>query len=478
MGCNRAKSVNTLKCRAEPRELPHLHRVASLRQRIGLRLAALLGISAYVGDPESYASDVLGAAQSRRLGPGGTQPIVRSQVRWYLDELEGAIYEADLGQIGTAARLMRAARTDGVVSGVLSTRTAGLVRLPRRISGRDDIVSELDRSTLTGRPLFDELAPASELAALAADGILIGVGVGELLPVPGRDHRILVRLDPECLRYDWGRELWLYRTTSGDEIVVPGDGRWVLHAPGGKIAPWNGGLWRAIGRAWITKDHCREHRDNWEAKLANPARVATAPVGAEETQRQSWFERVMAWGVNTVFSLSPGYDVKLLESNGRGADSFRLTIAEQNEEIIVALAGQVVTTTGGTGFANADVHKSIRADLIKATADDLAYTVNGQILPHFVIDQFGESALDEGGAAVEWDVTPPKDLASEAGAMISIGSAIKTLDEALATHGVALDVERFVARFGVPVRERTAAERVLPASSEPRDLRLVGGGGA
>ena len=85
------------------------------------------------------------------------------------------------------------------------------------------------------------------------------------------------------------------------------------------MAPWQHGLWRAVGRAYIRKEHATLHKDNWEAKLANPARVAIAPQGGTPEQAQSWFQKVMAWGVNTVFSITPGYDVKLLESNGRGA---------------------------------------------------------------------------------------------------------------------------------------------------------------
>jgi phage gp29-like protein len=86
------------------------------------------------------------------------------------------------------------------------------------------------------------------------------------------------------------------------------------------------------------------HKDNWEAKLANPARVAVAPSGAAEEQAEGWFRTVMAWGVNTVFGMRPGYDVKLIESNGRGFDSFNKTIADQNNEMIIAVAGQTVTT--------------------------------------------------------------------------------------------------------------------------------------
>lgn len=193
-------------------------------------------------------------------------------------------------------------------------------------------------------------------------------------------------------------------------------------------------------------------RDNWERKLANPARVAISPSGAAEAHKESWFQRVMAWGHNTVFGLTPGYDVKLLESNGRGADSFAKTIEDQDKEMIIAVAGQTVTTDGGTGFANADVHKSIRSDLIQATAQGLAYTVNTQGIPAYVASVFGEDRLDE-CPVVEWDTTPPKDLTATATALSAAGQAITAVRQALAEDGLTLDTRAMCSQYGIPLME-------------------------
>jgi hypothetical protein len=392
-------------------------------------------------------------------------PANDNQTRWYLADLEAAEHSADIGQLAPAARLMRSARKDGVISGVLSTRTSGLVRLPKKFSGDARIVADLQSGGDIARSVFDEMFPATELALLAGDGELLGVGVGELVPVEGRDFPVFVRLDPEFLYFRWNENRWYFRSIIGLIPITPGDGRWILHTPGGRNAPWQHGLWRALGRAFIRKEHAALHKENWEAKLANPARVAIAPQGATEAQSESWFRRVMAWGINTVFGLTPGYDVKLLESNGRGFESFNTTIADQNNEIVISLAGQTVTTDGGAGFANADIHKSIRADLIKATADGLAYTINTQGIPPYVVSKYGEEAL-ENSAVVEWDVSPPKDKSQEATMLVSVANAISLLTEALAKSGDKLDVEATCARFDVRVLPRpSAVVRALPSGS-------------
>lgn len=417
---------------------------------------ALLGISAYQPPPNVLgpALDSRAVEQIREALGGQIQPVATSQVRWYLADLEAAEYAADYGDMRQIARLMRAARRDGVVSGVLSTRTGGLVRLPKRFRGDEEIVSALKAGTsgleVEPRAVFDEMFPPQELALLAGDGELCGVGVGELVPVKGRKYPVLVRLDPEFLVYRWADNTWYYRSVAGLLPITPGDGKWILHTPGGRIAPWQHGLWKAIGRAYIRKEHAALNKDNWESKLANPARVAKAPAAATDEQIEGWFRKVAAWGINTVFAMKPGYDVALLESNGRGWESFIKTIADQNNEIIIALAGQTVTTDGGTGFANADIHKSIRADLIKKTADDLAFTINTQGIPAFVVNGWGIDALKR-SPVVEWDVTPPKDLAAQAQSLVSIANAITTLTEALAASGRQPDVASICSMYGVPI---------------------------
>jgi hypothetical protein len=416
-------------------------------------IAALLGISTYAAAPvvAGPSLDSPRLQQARKAYGGQLAPLPITQTRWHTSDLESAEQLADMGDLSKAARLMRAARKDGSYSGVLSTRTGGLVRLPKKFRGRSDIVEDLELGHDSVRSVFDEMFPPAELALMAADGITLGVSVGILEPVEGRDYPVLVRLEPEFLIYRWNENRWYYQSVVGLLPITPGDGRWVLHTPGGRVSPWQNGLWRAIGQAWIAKQQAQLHKANWEGKLANPARVGRALRGDGDAQRQSWFRSVMAWGVNTVFGMLPGYDVKLLESNGIGFECFNSTIELSTRDMTIAIAGQVVSTDGGAGFSNSDIHRKISSDLIKDTADGLAYTINTQGIPPWVVARFGEDALEQ-SALVEWDVTPPKDRAAEANAMVAASNALKGLQEALAVHGRELDVDAFAVRFSIPIK--------------------------
>lgn len=411
----------------------------------------------------------------RRMG-GQLQIPTTPQTRWYLAQLEAAELAADGGIMEGAGLLMRAARTDGVFAGVLSTRTAGLVRLPKYFRGDADVVGDLElghEATGSTFSVFDEMFPPSELAMLASDGVTIGVGVGELVPVEGRDFPLFVRLEPQFLVYRWIENRWYFRSAVGLLPITPGDGRWILHTPGGRMSPWAGGIWRAVGRAYIRKTHAALQKDNWEGKLANPARVAVSPHGAGEAQQDAWFRQVMAWGISTVFGMRPGYDVKLIESNGRGWESFNKTIAEQNQEMIISVTGQTVTTDGGAGFQNGDVFKSIRADLIKATADDLSHTINTQGLPAFVAGRYGEDAVNEKIAVCWWDVTPPKDRTAEAQSLLTAAQSITALQAALVPNNVALDVPAMCARFGIPIRDDADNDGVSDTAQTVESVEAV-----
>jgi hypothetical protein len=441
-----------------------------MKLKILARVAALLGLSAYAAASNvpstSMDLDSPMAARLREQLGGQLIPLPFTQTRWLLADLETAEHLADSGDLSMAARLMRSARKDGTFAGVLATRTGGLVRLPKKFRGDGEIVEALEIGHDSVRSVFDEMFPPTELANFAADGILLGVAVGILEPVEGRDYPVFVRLEPENLRYRWAENRWYYVTVVGQVRIDPGQGRWILHTPGGRIAPWQNGLWRAIGQAWIDKQHARMHKANWEGKLANPARVAIAPQGASEEQKQGWFKRVMAWGVNTVFGLTPGYDVKLLESNGRGYECFLETIKASDRDMVIAITASTVLVDGGTGFINGGVFEAIRADLIQSDAQGLSYTLNTQGIPPFVLARWPEEELSR-TALVEWDTTPPEDRTKEAAAAVQAGAAIAGLNAALAETDDELDVATFAKKFAIPTKKRApgVAKAAAPAAN-------------
>lgn len=440
----------------------------AFRDRLVAATQALLGVTEHalnarpIGGTLDLEDDVV--QRIRQQHGGQLQPLPVTRTRWFLADLETAQVMADRGDMTLAAQLCASMRRDGMIGGLLKTRTSGLVALPKRWRGHAEAIEALKAENGT-RSVFDEMFPPSELALLAADGITVGVGVGELCKVPGRDYPILQRLSPEFLRYRWNDGKWIFRSVAGDIEINPGDGRWVLHTPGGLQAPWQSGIWPALGRAFIGKEHALLHRANYIAKLANPARVAHSPSGAETSERAGFLSQLIAWGINTVIELPPGWEADLLESNGVGWEVFGKEIETSDLESMISLAGQVVTVTGGTGFANADIHKTIRADLIKETAEALSQTICAQGIPAWAYERFGEDTLKECPRFV-WDTDPPEDRDSEAKALEGFGKAIIALTAALAPYGLQPNITEIAQRYGVPVEQQAeAVKKALAAAA-------------
>jgi hypothetical protein len=421
--------------------------------QISDRIKSMMGFTIYqaMGPGPGLAIDDPSVEMIRRAVGGEVQPIPITQTRWYLRDLENATAEADSGNLWRAGQLYRSVRRDGVLRGLIAASTDGIVRLPKRFYGSNPAILDRLKSKNGSESVFDEMCPPGQLAALASDGRFMGVGIAELVPVVGRSYPVLHRLDPQWLEFNWGDCRWYYNSRAGRIPVNGGDGRFVLHLPYGPLHPWQWGLIWAIGRAFINKEHALMTRAGFIAGVANPAKVMQSPTGASEQHRRAIFEHIVNWGPNTTLELPVGFEMKLIEVAGQAWQTYQQEINTSDNEMMVALAGQVVTTTGGTGFANADVHRLIRADIIKSTAEDLAYTVNTQILPLYVEHEFGTAQLDA-GTMLEWDIMTPKDLDAESKVLTSLAQGIAALKT---VYGDRLDIEAYASRYGVPLKTLT-----------------------
>lgn len=432
----------------------------------------LLGFSAYTPPAPTLSTLDLDdpiVKQAREMAGGGLAPPPVTHLRWYPKDLEVAQVSADGGDLMMAAQLFRSMRSDGTVSGLLGVRAAGLLRLPRNFTG-DDRMVEVLKTRSHAQELFDSTFPPSEVQALEEDGVMLGIGVAEMVPVPGRRNPVMIRLEPEFLKYNWKDNRWFYRSIAGLIPITPGDGRWILHVPGGRMSPWQKGAWIPCAEAWINKRHAKLNRFNYGGKLANPARVIKSPIGASEDQRYGSLAKLAAWGLNTVFELPVGWDAALLESKGEGHQVWKDDIADDNDDIKMAIAGQIVTSDGGTGFDKGDLFKMIRSDIVQTDGDKLAHTFNTQALPYLTAVLIGPEALADPGA-VKWDTTPPQDRQREATLIMTGADAIQRLTAAVKPAGYEVMTAELALRLGLPIVKAAAqATPVAKLDIAPTDL--------
>lgn len=447
----------------------------------------MLGLSAYTkGDGYGPNLDDPRVVKAREALGGNLAPWPTTQIRWYLADLETAQHNADAGNFRMMGQLCRAMRRDGTITGLLDTLGSGIVRLPKKFYGTPESVGAL-RARNGTRSVFDDMVPQSEGKLMVEDGANGGMSIGELVPVPGREFPILIRLEPEYLQYRWNENRWYYLSIASAIPITPGDGRWVFHAPGGRISPWMSGKWPALGRAYINKEHALLHRSNYVAKLANAARAAVSPVGATEPERWGMMGKLINWGMNTIFDLPVGWDVKLIESNGVGYQVFQADIDTSDREIAMAVAGQIVTSGDApTGFIKGDLYETIAQNIIDTHATAWAQTLNTQVLPQYNALRFGASALAT-GAMIELDSSKPKELAAQAQsitagaqAMLQAQQALDELAKLTGTKRWLVDINELRTRFGIPLRDaaeqesgEVTEESARRAALAPVDLEAV-----
>jgi hypothetical protein len=445
-------------------------------------VSALRGIATFdtayqVPGPE-LGDDVV--RQTREAYGGRLEPVPIVKLRWYPPDIERAMSWAVNGDMTMIGQLNESMQTDGVFCGLRDARCS-VVNFPKRFYGSKEVTDTLTSKNNSDRNVYDEMIPATEAKLMTSDELVCGVAIGEMVPVEGRNFPVLVRRYVQNLFYLWNRNQWFYRSIAGLMPITPGVPKdptsqnwWVLHIGGGRLSPWNSGVWRPCGRAYINKTQTIYARQSFEMKHAHPARVAVAPIASTEIQRKGMLDSLIRWAMNAAFTLPPGWDVKLIESNGRGIEIYNQSIANYNEEMATALCGSAVMLQGTAGFSNMDVFRVVQTDLIKTTSSAWDHCVSTQILPAFIAGRWGVDALAN-ATTVETDIAAPKDRKVEADTMVSLANAVKGLVEAVQSaqiasgtkEPVAIDVQEILARFGIPTRYSPPELLTKPATPTP-----------
>jgi phage gp29-like protein len=334
----------------------------------------------------------------------------RRLTTWTNSELTAARLLADGGTLSYAAELVDELRADSRVQGVLPQRVNGLLGLELefeasgdgRRRGRAVRALEADED-------WWQIAPEHELADLQTWGLLLGVGLAELVWTTNERGRVIPRLkcwDPRWLRWDWQQRRWMLRTDDEGEIeIAPGGGKWVVYTPYGTSRPWSKGLWRGLAKWWLLKGFSLTDWARHSEMHGSPIRVGVAPEGSQPEDREHFADDLASLGSDTSIVAPPGYELRLLEATAKTWEQFPKQIETANAELSILLVGQNLTSeVQGGSFAAAKIHQNIRDDLIRFDAEALATCLHDQVLTWWAEFNFGDAGL---APWPQWDTKPP-----------------------------------------------------------------------
>lgn len=392
----------------------------------------------------------------------GPMVLSRQGRLWELPDRDTAMMEAEQGRFQRVAELLDAMRGDGLIRGILGTRSAGMFSLPTIFDGDPWLVD-----VLRGRPakydeqtgarieprlpgMWERILPLSEATAVVEDGIMAGVGIGYMEddPLPGGWRR-LRRLDLHWLTYRHHEDGWYYQDARRGVVkVTPGDGRWALFTPYGRHRPWARGAWYPCAGPFISKAGASVDRMRWQKFLADGLRYIEQEEGASEVHLQAMVQFMRdGWSYAPGLVTPKGYKPGILESSGRGYEVYSQTESRADIEIMVGLAGQVTTTEGGKGFSSGDIWRDIALSLIQTTATAASEWIGGDIIDPWT------QAIGQPRDAVRatWDVRDPAQRTAAADAATSAAGAIEAIDRVAEKRGQRVNATSFFRDHGVAV---------------------------
>ena len=377
------------------------------------------------------------------------------------------------GQMRGAALLADAMLEDDRIAGVLSTRVNALLGCDLRLKPKGDkrkaksVADDLEDA-------FGEMFETEQLAQVVRWGLLLGIGIAERIwtLVDGRWTFRLKTWHPQFIYWRWDtRSFWCI--TQEGLVEIPedgGGGRWLVFCPFGYYRGWNYGLIRPLKTPYLVRQLGYRDWARYSEVHGSPIKKAIVPPGTEKDDRDRFVSMIAAIGSEAVIELMQDsttgqkYDLDLVEAKANTWEAFEGLVKQADASIAIAVLGQNLTTeVSGGSRAAAQVHDSVRHDILELDAKTL-----GSSCRKTGLLDWARVNLDSPDLAPMpvWVTDPPEDQFKAADTLQKVGSFLT----AVKTSGAPVDVRALLERMDIPVvtPEQEAAAKAERAALAPQ----------
>lgn len=393
------------------------------------------------------------------------QPSVRVSTQWTPALIRSAFNQAESGHIRLLAELCDNILADDRVETVFDTRIGGLLGLPLTFEESGD--GRRKKRAVRALEAEDDwwaAFPEHELTQFLIWGRLLGASFAQLHPTEHRG-RVIPRIEPwhpKNTRFDWPTRRWMAKVdgTGFEQPIEPGNGQWLIYTPYGSYRPWAHGLWRGLSRWWLLKSFAQD--DSGRRSEKSGTTVVTSEDGSGSTRdlRLQLASDIADAGRESVISLPPGFDAKMLATAESIKDNQGVLVDMANSAIAIAVLGQNLTTEVKQGtYAAAKVHNKVEIQRIRSDAETASTTLHDQALEWWAEFNFGDRKLAPWPA---WQTDPPTDQKERA-------EVLNTLSDALgkfAKLGLEPDMEQIQTEFSIKL---TKVAPPKPEATESAD---------
>ena len=260
------------------------------------------------------------------------------RITWTPEAIKSALFLHQQGDFTQITRLSTAMLQDDELPQDLAVSTNLIVGAPFQLQPVDANDGEPEPASLelSGeyQTWWEEVHPAVEMANMFDWYEMIGIALGtyDWRVIDGEWTPRFRALNPENL---WFSESEInpqtklhgvlrYRSRTGDDMVTPGDGKWVLWSEGNQS--WTQCACRALGYAWLGKQQTFRDLLRFNERHGLPIVVAKIPSFSEDGTDAAVLNDIKAIGSDTTISLpkSPqaghyaGSQLRARASGGKG----------------------------------------------------------------------------------------------------------------------------------------------------------------
>jgi phage gp29-like protein len=375
------------------------------------------------------------------------------------------------------------------------------------LNTRKDAVSQIEYEIKPASNDKDDLRAAELVRAiLARDALNLDGAMVDILDAIGKGFsateivwdsserewfpRRLRWRDPRWFMFDWisGEEL-LVRSMKNEGPQIPVDGesargahfkgaglygalrgdigiqpltepllpyKFIVHLAKAKSGlPIRGGLARAAGWSYLFKNYVLKDWVTFAEVYGQPLRVGKYSAGATEQDKQALLQAVANIGTDAAAIIPESMLIDFTEAGRSGsAELYQSLCAYLDAQVSKAVLGQTLTTEipqGAGSRAAAEVHDSVRSDIMRADARRLAATLNRDLIRPIVDLNLGPRASYPRlvlGIADDTDAAGFVDMVSK-----------------LADHGARIAQRTVLDRLGIA--QPASDEPVMQASRTP-----------
>ena len=308
---------------------------------------------------------------------------------WTVDKVRSALALLEAGQtIEPASRLTRACGRSPVYCQARDQRIDTVLGLPLEVlpAGRAWEGKGLARQVAdAGRTMLGALLSGGCERWLLELGRMMNLAIGVLgWDTTGErwDPVTLERWPLSAVRLDpWARRMWARVMPSaehpaGEMEIVPGDGTWVVFAPGG-LWNWDAAMVRTIAEAWITRgmgvrDLANRAAADAVAGLDLPLPASVEPTSTEATDYMT-AAKGLQQGAGGLLRPAIYPEPRILDlASKSGGASMKSSLDRAEKDLIVSWLGQDATSTNeGGSLAKTIVLNGVLYDKIEADVREL-----------------------------------------------------------------------------------------------------------